>query len=267
MSDEQRAGGAEDVPDGVVVVVVRLARLPERVFAGAIGGHEHGVVKRGVEDLRLLRRFALQFDSAERLIPLGDCGGVHGVEIEAGNFGGEILPGLRDADEGDADLHEHRPIRGGEGEPCAGVGAGFSMRGFAAGRELVIEPCAPGCSRRVQARIEIDGVGVGLLVPSAGDAGGSGDFSGRENPDRGPGEQLIFALLGAGDEAVADIEEEIGGRALRVTKAVDGAAARSRDVDADVVAGERDRVEAGRSMFIGARRRGVERREARRWWA
>jgi hypothetical protein len=46
---EEWAGAAVGVPDGVVVVVVGLVGLPVGVLAGAVGGHEHDVVHRGVE--------------------------------------------------------------------------------------------------------------------------------------------------------------------------------------------------------------------------
>ncbi len=76
-----------------------------------------------------------------------------------------------------------------------------------------------------------------MLIPSTGDAGGTGDFSGRKDVDVAAAEELIFAGADAGEKIVADVDEQIGGRAGWIFESIDCTAARGGDFDADVVSG------------------------------
>ena len=59
---EEWCGGAEGVPDAVEVVVGGAGGEPERVLAGAVDGHQHGVIEAGGELLALVGRAAGDLD-------------------------------------------------------------------------------------------------------------------------------------------------------------------------------------------------------------
>src|ERR1035437_7679682 len=96
-------------------------------------------------------------------------------EIVARNLGGEIPPRLLHADEGDTDLHQHRPARFScEGQPRTRFAIRPASRTLAAGLEIAVEPCSPRCCSSIGLRKEVNGVSVGLLVPSARNPWGRG---------------------------------------------------------------------------------------------
>ena len=53
-------------------------------------------------------------------------------------------------------------------------------------------------------------------------------------------------------QAMTGIEEDVGLRGLRITKAIDGGAARGGDLDTDIEAGQRYRLEPGGGLLVGA---------------
>ncbi len=57
------------------------------------------------------------------------------------------------------------------------------------------------------------------------------------------------------------IEQQVGLRSHRIVKPVNGRVTRSRNVDVDGIAGERDLVEPGRGFLIRARRSGISLRK------
>ena len=122
---EQRAGAAVGVPDAVVVVVVGLGGLPVRVLAGAVGGHQHDVIHRGVELAALRVAFAGEIELGQLGVPECGRGGVDGGEVPGGDFLLHVLFCLLGADEGDADFGLDDLIGvGGEVEGGSDGGAG-----------------------------------------------------------------------------------------------------------------------------------------------
>src|SRR6185312_4593589 len=241
----QRSGRAEGVPYSVVVIVVRLAGLPERVLMGAINRHQHGVIHRGVDLPHLRWRCALQVNRLQLLLPLRKGAATRGIQIERRHLRRQISAGLVDAYERDANLHVDRlTSRGAEVEDRAqrclgGYGRVFS-RGNGAAR-----PCARGVDRSVRYQVEVDAV-LSATIPSPTVSANASDLMRRDDVDLATIEMLIFpSLVVAAAEAVFNVDGEVCIVRGRKSIAMAARVPRGRHLGPHTVTGQRCGVVSG----------------------
>ena len=254
---QQRAVAAKGVPDRLEVVVIRLIRRPLRILAAVVGGHQHGVVQRGVELAPLDLVGAMDLDPRQRLVPLRHRRLMHGREAPAGDFPFGIPTRLREADEGDADLHLDRlagldPVvqRGTE----ILVGIGVRVAGG-------IEPAAtPGLRTgrgRVGQQVEIHPV-FATLVPAAGVAAHAFDLVVGQHVDVAAEEALVF-LAGAHVERMLDVHRDMRIAGVGEGVALQAGAPAGGQFGPGPVAAQVGRVIADTGRLVAARRMDIGR--------
>ena len=110
----QRHGGAVGVPKGEGGVVLEVS-LTDHVVGTAVpavhvvvlAGSHHGVVEGGIEDRALVGIVGFDFHLAQFAVPGGAGGGLDGLEVPAGEFGGHVGLGSFHRDGGEGHLHQH----------------------------------------------------------------------------------------------------------------------------------------------------------------
>ena len=196
--------GAVGVPNGVIVIVIRLRVVPKRILSGAVYGHNHRVIERGIEH-PLLRFGSIgsDFNRLEQLFPLCQQAVMHFLERPVGNVGTGIVLGTLAAQERDADFQLHHRVSLGKTEQGAGFLIRIELGAFVG--YLASFPCAALGERLVGFGVKVNRIGASV-VPASPDSGIAAHFMVGQDSYFRTYELLGFTCIGHG----AFSQEETG---------------------------------------------------------